>query len=89
MDLSAIGFDSSSLFVSAAQQNQQMEQLANAALSQGMNLYQDGKYAEAADAFRRSVTLSPSSDYAQTSPITWPVPTSRSGGSTRRPTPTR
>ncbi len=67
MDLSALDFDSSRLFVSAAQQSQQMEQLANTALSQGMNLYQDGKYAEAAEAFRRSVTLSPTSDYAQTS----------------------
>ncbi len=32
-----------------------------------MDLYQDGKYAEAADAFRRSVALSPTSPYAQTS----------------------
>ena len=67
MDLSGIGFDSSSLFVSAAQQSQQMEQLANTALSRGMDLYRDGKYAEAADAFRRSVALSPTSPYAQTS----------------------
>ena len=67
MDLAATSFDSSSLFVSAVQQSQQMEQLANTALSQGMNLYQDGKYAEAAEAFRRSVTLSPTSAYAQTS----------------------
>jgi len=67
MDLTGIGFDSGSLFISAAQQSQQMEQLANTALSQGMDLYRDGKYAEAADAFRRSVALSPTSPYAQTS----------------------
>jgi len=67
MDLTGIGFDSGNLFVSAAQQSQQMEQLANTALSQGMDLYRDGKYAQAAEAFRRSVALSPTSPYAQTS----------------------
>ena len=67
MDLSTIGFDAQNLFVSSVQQGQQMEQLANTALSQGMDLYQNGKYAEAAEAFRRSVALSPTSPYAQTS----------------------
>jgi tetratricopeptide (TPR) repeat protein len=32
-----------------------------------MDLYRDGKYTEAAEAFRRSVALSPTSPYAQTS----------------------
>lgn len=67
MDLLSGGIDPQSMFISAAQQSQQMEQLANTALSQGMDLYQDGKYAEAAEAFRRSVALSPTSQYAQTS----------------------
>ena len=66
MDLSAIGFDTSRLFVSATQQSQQLEQIANTALSEGMTLYQEGNYAEAADAFRRSVALAPTSDNAQT-----------------------
>jgi len=67
MDLLSGGIDPQSMFISAAQQSQQMEQLANTALSQGMDLYQDGKYTEAAEAFRRSVALSPTSQYAQTS----------------------
>jgi len=67
MDLTGVGFDPSRMFVSATQQSQQMEQLANTALSQGMDLYRDGKYAQAAEAFRRSVALSPTSPYAQTS----------------------
>ena len=40
MDLSTIGFDAQNLFVSSVQQGRQMEQLANTALSQGMDLYQ-------------------------------------------------
>jgi len=67
MDLFSSGVDPQSMFISSVQQGQQMEQLANTALSQGMDLYRDGKYAEAADAFRRSVALSPTSPYAQTS----------------------
>ena len=67
MDLLSGGIDPQSMFVSSIQQGQQMEQLANTALSQGMDLYRDEKYAEAADAFRRSVALSPTSPYAQTS----------------------
>ena len=53
MDLLSGGIDPQSMFVSAAQQSQQMEQLANTALSQGMDLYQNKKYAQAAEAFRR------------------------------------
>lgn len=67
MYVTGVGFDPSKMFVSANQQSQQMEQLANTALSQGMDLYRDGKYAQAAEAFRRSVALSPTSPYAQTS----------------------
>lgn len=67
MDLLSGGVDPQSMFISSVQQSQQMEQLANTALSQGMDLYQDGKYSEAADAFRRSVALSPTSPNAQTS----------------------
>ncbi len=67
MDLLSGGIDPQSMFISATEQSQQMEQLANTALSQGMDLYQDGKYTEAAEAFRRSVALSPTSQYAQTS----------------------
>jgi tetratricopeptide (TPR) repeat protein len=67
MDVTGVGFDARNMFISSVQQGQQMEQLANTALSQGMDLYQNGKYAEAAEAFRRSVALSPTSPYAQTS----------------------
>lgn len=67
MDFLSGGVDPQSMFISSFQQSQQMEQLANTALSQGMDLYRDGKYNEAADAFRRSVALSPTSPYAQTS----------------------
>jgi Flp pilus assembly protein TadD len=67
MDLLSGGIDPQRMFVSATQQNQQMEQLANTALSQGIDLYQNGKFAQAAEAFRRSVALSPTSPYAQTS----------------------
>lgn len=67
MDFLSGGVDPQSMFISSVQQSQQMEQLANTALSQGMDLYRDGKYNEAADAFRRSVALSPTSPYAQTS----------------------
>jgi len=67
MDFLSGGVDPQSMFISSFQQSQQMEQLANTALSQGMDLYRDGKYSEAADAFRRSVALSPTSAYAQTS----------------------
>ena len=67
MDLLSGGIDPQSMFVSAVQQSQQMEQLANTALSQGMDLYQNKKYTEAAEAFRRSVALSPTSPHAQTS----------------------
>ena len=67
MDFLSGGVDPQSMFISSIQQSQQLEQLANTALSQGMDLYRDGKYNEAADAFRRSVALSPTSPYAQTS----------------------
>jgi tetratricopeptide (TPR) repeat protein len=67
MDFLSGGVDPQSMFISSIQQSQQMEQLANTALSKGMDLYRDGKYNEAADAFRRSVALSPTSPYAQTS----------------------
>jgi tetratricopeptide (TPR) repeat protein len=59
MDLSTIGFDAQNLFVSSVQQAQQMEQLANTALSQGMDLYQNGKYVEA---YKTSMQLDPTSD---------------------------
>ena len=67
MDLLSGGIDPQRMFISSFQQGQQMEQLANTALSQGMDLYRDGKYSEAADAFRRSVALAPTSPNAQTS----------------------
>lgn len=56
--------DSSAIFVSAAQMQQQMESLSNSALSVGIDHYQNKRYAEAAAAFGRAVALSPTSTYA-------------------------
>jgi TolA-binding protein len=66
MGMGAIGsgFDASRFFVNAVQQNQQLEQLANSALSSGIDHYQNGRYAEAAHAFQQAVNLAPTSAYA-------------------------
>jgi tetratricopeptide (TPR) repeat protein len=66
MELTGSTFDPGSVFVSAVQQQAQMESLANAALSTGIDHFQNQRYQEAADAFARSVALSPASPYAAT-----------------------
>ena len=65
MDVFSADFNAQSLFVSATQQNQQLEQLANSTLSQGIDHYQNGRYKEAATTFRQAVSLAPASPYAQ------------------------
>lgn len=59
-------FDPSALFVSAADQQLQLESIAGAALSAGIDHYTNKRYAEAAEAFGRSVALSPTSPNATT-----------------------
>ncbi len=63
MDLLS-GVSSGSLFTSLTQQSAQLEQLANTALSKGIDLYMEEDYKGAVAEFRRSVGLSPQSDYA-------------------------
>jgi tetratricopeptide (TPR) repeat protein len=64
MDLLASNIDPSALFVNAAQLQQQMENIANMALSAGIDHYQNKRYKEAAAAFGRSIALLPTSSYA-------------------------
>ncbi|UCF93721.1 MAG: tetratricopeptide repeat protein [Desulfobacterales bacterium] len=51
------------LFVNAIQQQSQLETLANQALSNGIDLYMQKKYEDAAGQFEKSVNLAPSSPY--------------------------
>jgi tetratricopeptide (TPR) repeat protein len=61
LGIGANGFNPQQLFVTAEQRSLQMESLANTALSQGIDHYQNGRFADAAAAFQRSVTLAPAS----------------------------
>ncbi|KJS30353.1 MAG: hypothetical protein VR64_16795 [Desulfatitalea sp. BRH_c12] len=56
--------DPSAMFVSATQLQQQMESIANTALSVGIDHFQNKRYSQAAEAFGRSIALSPTSPYA-------------------------
>jgi len=53
-----------SIFVSTATQQSQLEELANRALSNGIDLYMRKDYEGAAKEFQRSIGLSPQSQYA-------------------------
>ncbi len=53
-----------SLFFSTAQQQPQLEELANSALSHGIDLYMKEDYKGAIKEFQRSVGLAPQSEYA-------------------------
>nr|MBL0712882.1 tetratricopeptide repeat protein [Desulfobacterales bacterium] len=64
MDVVSADFDPQRLFVNATQQGQALEQLANNTLSQGIEHYQNGRYNEAAAAFKQAVSLAPASPYA-------------------------
>lgn len=66
MDLFEAGFDPSTVFVSVAQQQQQLESISNAALNSGITHFQNARYEEAAADFGRAVALSPASPYAVT-----------------------
>jgi tetratricopeptide (TPR) repeat protein len=50
-----------SLFISVAQQQSQLENLSNSALTNGIDLYVQGKYEAATKAFQRSISLAPNS----------------------------
>lgn len=52
------------IFISAAQQQSQLESLANSALSRGIDLYTKQDYDGAIKEFQRSIGLSPSSSYS-------------------------
>ena len=52
------------LFISNTDQSDQMQTLANQALSDGISKYQDGDYEAAAEAFNRAFGLSVYGDYA-------------------------
>jgi tetratricopeptide (TPR) repeat protein len=52
------------LFVSATQQQSQLENLANQALSKGIDLFIEKDYEGAINEFRRSIGLSPQSEYS-------------------------
>ena len=65
MDVFSADFNYQSLFVSATDQHQQLEQLANSALSQGIDHYQNGRYNEAAATFKQAVSLAPTSPNSQ------------------------
>lgn len=62
--VSSINISPERLFTNAAAQSAQMESLAGAALSQGIEHYQNDRYGEAAEAFRRSIALAPTSGNA-------------------------
>ncbi len=63
MDLLS-GVGAESLFITSAQQQPQLEQLANAALSNGIDLYMNEDYKGAVKEFRRSIGISAQSGYA-------------------------
>ncbi len=65
MDIFSADFNPQSLFVNTGQQGQQLEQLANNTLSQGIDHFQAGRYGDAAAAFEQAVSLAPASPYAQ------------------------
>jgi tetratricopeptide (TPR) repeat protein len=52
------------IFAYAAPQQQQLETLANAAMTQGLDLYKKKDYKGAAQSFQRSVNLAPRGQYA-------------------------
>ena len=52
------------LFISITQQQSQLEELANRALSNGIDLYMRKDYEGAAKAFQRSIGLAPQSQYS-------------------------
>jgi tetratricopeptide (TPR) repeat protein len=56
------GISSDALFSALAQQHAQMDTLAQSALSNGIQLYQDGNYNGAVREFKRAISLSPQSD---------------------------
>jgi tetratricopeptide (TPR) repeat protein len=56
------GISSDALFSALAQQPAQMDTLAQSALSNGIQLYQDGNYNGAVREFKRAISLSPQSD---------------------------
>lgn len=64
MDVFSAEFNPQSLFVNSGQQSQQLEQLANNTLSQGIDHYQAGRYNEAAAAFKQAVNMAPASPNA-------------------------
>ena len=55
---------SANLFISAAQQQPQLTELANTALSHGIDLYMNKDYKGAIREFQRSIGLAPQSQYA-------------------------
>lgn len=63
MDLSN-NISAENLFISSAQQQPQLENLANRALSNGIDLYMKEDYKGAIKEFQRSIGLSPQSDYS-------------------------
>ena len=65
MDIFNAEFNPQNLFVNMEQQRQQLEQLANSTLSQGIDHYQSGRYNEAAAAFKQAVSMAPASPHAQ------------------------
>jgi tetratricopeptide (TPR) repeat protein len=67
MELFDAGFDPSTVFVSVAQQQRQLESISNAALNSGITHFQNARYKEAAADFARAVALSPASPHAVTS----------------------
>lgn len=56
--------DSTSLFVSAADQNAQMESFAQRGLNQALQLFTEKRYAEAIPVFKRAIGMSPRSNTA-------------------------
>lgn len=63
MDVMTAGV-ADNLFISSTTQSEQMQTLANQALSSGIAKYQDGDYESAADDFNRAFGLSFNGDYA-------------------------
>lgn len=58
------GVSANNLFVSASQQQAQLESLSNQALSRGIDLYTNQDYAGAVKEFQRAINLDSSSPYA-------------------------
>lgn len=65
MDALYTDFNPQNLFANPLQQQQQLEQLANNTLSQGIDHYQGGRYKEAATAFKQALSMAPASPHAQ------------------------